>query len=419
MTSLWQATAPHGPDCAPLDGDRQADLVILGGGFTGCSAALHAAQAGLRVCLLEAQTIGFGGSGRNVGLVNAGLWLPPEVIETQMGIEAGKRLNAVLGEAPDLVFSLIEAEGISCEAVRNGTLHCAHSAGGLTDLRNRHRQLADRGAPVSILSAQDTAARTGAQGFHGALHDARAGTIQPLAYVRGLAAAAIRHGAELFEQTPADHVLHDGHTWVVETPAGRVTAPNLLVATNAYHGGALGLDPPQSVPVHYFQIATAPLGDNLRGVVLPGAEGCWDTATVMSSFRVDQAGRVILGGIGALQGAGKSQHPAWARRKLAALYPALADQPIEHCWHGRISMTSDHVPKIQRLGPGGYAIFGYSGRGIGPGTVFGKAAAEAVAGAGDAAFPVDPVDMHRERFVGLRERFYQLGATLTHMAFRG
>ena len=412
--SLWRATAQEHVETSPLAGDETADLVVIGGGYTGCSAALHAALKGMSVRLLEAETIGHGGSGRNVGLVNAGLWTPPEGIAEILGEEAGARLSTVLASAPDLVFSLIDRHAIECESIRSGTLHCAHSPAGLNDLRERYRQLSAQGAPVKLLSAQETAQRTGSDQFHGALHDARAGTIQPLAYCRGLARAAQTAGAHLHEQSRVASVSSDGNSWRVETKQGVVTAKHLLLATNAYFDGLKGIAPPQSIPLCFFQMATAPLGHNVRHKILQGGEGGWDTAAVMSSFRKDRAGRVIIGAMGSLDAFGGVLHRGWARRKLRALFPEAGDQPFEHAWFGKIAMTGDHLPKILRIGPNGYAVFGYSGRGIGPGTVFGRAVAEAFTGAGEDAFPVEARDAHTERFTGLKRRFYALGATLAH-----
>lgn len=411
---LWRATVRETVAGAPFEGRATADLIIIGGGYTGCSAALHAAEAGLSTLLFEAEQIGHGGSGRNVGLVNAGLWTPPEEIAATLGEGAGAKLTAALGGAPDLVFSLIERFGIDCDPVRAGTLHVAHAPRGLRDLRERVRQLRSLGAPATLLSAQETADRTGAVGFHGALHDARAGVIHPLGYCAGLARAAQTAGAALHERSAVHRIAHERGVWRVKTASGVADAPRLLLATNAYHHGAAGVAAPRSVPVHYFQLATRPLGHNLRRTVLPGGEGCWDTATVMSSFRLDGAGRLMIGAIGSLGHGGAGAHSAWARRKLAALFPALADEPFEHAWFGRIAMTSDHLPKVLRLGPGGYAIFGYSGRGIGPGTAFGAAAAECFAGAGESALPLQPQNAHAETFSAARAAYYELGAALTH-----
>lgn len=416
LGNLWRSSSTVTVEAPALTGDAQADLAIIGGGFTGTAAALEAARQGASAILLEAETIGHGGSGRNVGLVNAGLWLPPHDVIRQMGEEPGRRLLGILSEAPALVWSLIEREGIECEETRKGTLHLAHSPAGFRDLQERHRQGVELGAPLQLLDAEETARRTGSTAFHGSLFDPRAGTIQPLSYARGLAAAAIRAGARLHERTKVTRVRHDGDGWEVTANGHTVRARALLLATNAYLDGIDELqERPQFVRVAYSQFATAPMPERLRAKILPGGEGCWDTALVMSSFRIDRAGRMIIGGIGNEGGAGGPIHADWARRKLRKVYRELAELPFEFGWHGFIAMTGDHIPKILRLGPSGFACFGYSGRGIGPGTVFGTRAARALLSGREDELPVAPVGKHIERFVAPKAVYYETGAVLTHL----
>ena len=417
MTSeatLWHATSREEFSAGQLARDMAVDLAVVGGGFTGCSAALEAARAGATVCLLEAQTIGHGGSGRNVGLVNAGLWLPPEALTAQMGQEAGVRLIQTLAAAPAQVFDLIAREGIDCEAMRNGTLHLAHSAAGLRDLQERHRQGVALGAPLQLLDAETTARRVGSDMFHGAIFDPRAGTIQPLSYVRGLARAAVMAGATLHIHSPVTALTRDGGGWVLRSQGHTVRARKVLMATNAYHLGLRDPFQPQFVPVNYCQYATAPLPEAMRTTILPEGEGCWDTALVMSSLRMDQAGRLILGGIGNGAGPVGGVHHAWARRKLSTLFPSLKGQFLQHGWSGRIAMTSDHIPKIVAFGPDALACFGYSGRGIGPGTVFGMRAAHALLTGDMRGLPVRPVPQHNERFTSARALWYETGAGVIH-----
>ena len=383
----------------------------MGGGYTGLSAALTAARQGAEVVLLEAAQVGHGGSGRNVGLVNAGLWLPPDAVAARLGQGPGEALNATLAAAPDRVFEHIARHDIACEPRRAGTLHLAHAPGGVKDLARRASQARARGAPVTLLDADETARRTGSGRFHGALHDARAGTIQPLAYARGLARAAVAEGARLFEHSAVVAAEHHGGQWVLRTDGGKLRARRLLIATNAYHQPADGTRLPDLPAVSFFQIATVPLGDNIGGDILPGGEGCWDTGTVMTSLRRDADGRVILGGMGA----GGPTHEAWARRKLAHLLPRLAEAPLEHVWSGRIAMTGDHLPRILRLGPAGLAVFGYSGRGIAPGTVFGEAAARALLTGDEAGLPVPAVESHAEALAALRTLGFEMAARMVHL----
>ena len=413
-TSLWAQTCAQRIETAPLADGADVDLAIVGGGFTGCAAALAAAGAGARVALLEARHIAHGGSGRNVGLVNAGLWLPPDAVIAQLGEAPGRRLLQALSEGPATVFGLVETHGIDCEATRAGTLHLAHSPAGLDDLRERHRQGNAIGAPLALLDADETARRTGSPRFHGALLDPRAGTVQPLAYCMGLARAAQAAGAALHEATPVDRIQRDGSGWVLTANGVRLRAGAVLVATNGYHAGLRGVPAPSHSTVSYSQFATAPLSPAQRARILSGGEGCWDTALVMSSIRIDRAGRLIVGSMGDVDGPGRAVHASWARRKLARLFPRLTDAPIETSWQGRIAMTSDHIPKVVRFGPRACTIFGYSGRGIAPGTVFGTAAAEALLNDRPGAFPIETRDAYSEPFTGIKSAYYEFGATLTH-----
>ena len=422
QSNLWHSTAAERIETVelstPQKGQSRFDLVIIGGGFTGCAAALEGARMGASVCLLEAETIGHGGSGRNVGLVNAGLWLPPDKIIAQVGEAAGSKLIEILGKAPDRVFELIQRENIACEATRSGTLHCAHSQKGFAELSARHAQGNRFGAPLQLLDAPQAAARIGSDAFCGALWDPRAGTIQPLAYCLGLARAAETAGASLHERSPVSDITKQGQDWEVHANGTSIRASALLLATNAYHLGIAPPIKPQFTPVHYSQFATAPMDESARNSILAGGEGCWDTAQIMTSFRVDHAGRMIIGGIGNAQGAGGAIHSAWARRKLARLFPQIADLPFEHAWQGKIAMTSDYIPKIVEFGPKGYACFGYSGRGIGPGTTFGTEAAKALLSGDASGLPLAPIANHSERFTSLKAGFYEMGASLTHALSR-
>jgi len=409
-SGLWATTALEPPSWPALTGDLTTEVAVIGGGFTGVSAAYHLAQFGASVVLLEAQKIGFGGSGRNVGLVNAGLWTPPDQVEEKLGKSEGAGLNETLAQGPSLVFDLIEKHQIRCEAIRKGTLHCAHSAAGMRDLENRYAQQIARGAPVQLLDAAQARARTGSAAYHGALWDARAGTIQPLSYVQGLASAAAAQGAQIFEGSSALAITEDADGWTVRTEGGSVKAGKLIQATNAYGTGAATDN--AIVPAHYFQLATAPLPEAVRRTILMGGEGCWDTALIMSSFRLDQAGRMIFGALGNLDGLGGALHRGWAQRKLAKLFPQLEGIPFEHEWTGRIAMTGTYLPRIERRGAHGVSIFGYSGRGIGPGTVFGKAAADWALGKSE--LPLAIVDPKPEPFASAKGLYYEAGAALTH-----
>ena len=414
---LWERSAPPAPETGPLAGDIEADVAIVGGGYTGLSAALHLAEGGARVALLEGVEIGFGGSGRNVGLVNAGLWIMPEDVPSLLGPLHGERLLAELGDAPGLVFDTVERHGIPCEATRAGTLHCAVGARGLDEVAERARQWRARGAPVDLLDARGAAHAVGTSAYAGALLDRRAGTVQPLAYARGLAHAAARAGARLFTASPVSAVEDEGTGWRLRTAAGSLRAPKIIVATNAYTGDLWPEVRAELVHLPYFNLATPPLSSNLAGSILPGRQGVWDTREVLSSFRLDAAGRLVFGSVGALRGTGRAVHRAWGRRALAKLFPQLAGIGFEHEWFGAIGMTSDAVPRFHRLGRGVVGFSGYNGRGIAPGTAFGRCLARLMLGEiGEADLPLPVTDPAPVRFRAAKEAWYEVGAQLVHVA---
>src|SRR3989338_4940715 len=235
--NLWRASSAEHFAAPALDHDLTVDLAVIGGGFTGLAAAVEGGRQGASVFLLDDENVVHGGSGRNVGLANAGLWLPPEPVLVQIGATAGHRLITALAAAPARVFDLIAREGIACEPTRTGTLHLAHAPSGLKDLAERHRQGVALGAPLRLLDAAETARRTGTSAYHGALFDPRAGTIQPLAYARGLARAAQAAGAKICEHTAVSALTRQSGHWQLVAGGKTPRAKALLVAANGYHLG--------------------------------------------------------------------------------------------------------------------------------------------------------------------------------------
>lgn len=413
---LWALTAPPAPDTVPLASDTSADVIVIGAGYTGLSSALHLAEGGARVALLEASEIGFGGSGRNVGLVNAGMWVMPDTLPDTLGAPFGERLIEQLGRGPQKVFDLIEKHGIECEVERAGTLHCAVGRKGLQEIEARAEQWQKRGAPVVVLNAEETRRKVGGGEYSGALLDKRAGTIQPLAYVHGLARAALAAGARIFTQSEAVTAQHNGLRWRISTESGSVDAEWVIDATDAYGKGLWSQVRQEQIHLPYFNFATGSLSDGLRKSILPERQGAWDTREVLSSFRLDRSGRLVFGSVGALEGIGASVHRAWAQRSLRKLFPGLQDVEFETGWFGMIGMTSDNLPRFHELDRNVVAFSGYNGRGIAPGTVFGSVLASYVLGQiaeNDLPLPVTAVE--RQRFRAARQAFYIAGSQLVHL----
>ncbi|MFT8818855.1 MAG: FAD-binding oxidoreductase [Komagataeibacter saccharivorans] len=415
---LWEKSAPPAPPTTPLRGHVDVDVAIVGAGYTGLSAALHLAEQGRDVAVLEAEEIGFGGSGRNVGLVNAGLWVMPNYLLTTLGHEMGHRVLDLLGNGPSLVFDLIDRHNIECEAEQTGTLHCAVGKSGLEALRERECQWQAVGAPVHLLEREEAIAHIGSTAFSGALVDDRAGTVQPLAYARGLAAAAIRAGAAVHTGTAVNAAQRAGEWWHLGTAGGgSVRARWVIVATNAYTTTMWPELRSEIVNLPYFNFATRPLSPDLLKTILPYRQGAWDTQKILTSFRLDQAGRMIVGSIGALDKVGEPVHHAWARRALGRIYPQLKDAVFETEWYGNIGMTTDALPRFHKLAPNVLSISGYNGRGISPGTVFGRTLAQLICGQiGIADMPLPLTRPHAVSATAAREAFYSFGSIASHAA---
>lgn len=417
--SLWDLTAPE-PDVtgSAFEPGMTADVVVVGGGYTGLSTALHCAGAGLSVLLLEAERIGHGGSGRNVGLVNAGVWLPPAEVRRALGDEYGPRFLRCFSDGPQTVFDLIEKHQIRCEATRNGTIHAAHAPSGMAGLRARHQEWQRVGEPVDLLTREEVTALTGLRAFHGGLFDHRAGTINPMGYCRGLARAALAAGAKICTGLRVTGLAREGDGWKVETAQGAVTAKNVVLGTNAYTDGLWPGLGRTFRTLHYFQVVTEPLGEEADGI-LPGGQGLWDTGTIMVSIRRDAAGRILLGSMGRIFGTPDSGISArWARRQLRRLLPELREVALEQAWHGKFAMTSDHLPRIHRLAEGLWTPIGYNGRGITTGTIFGQAMAGVLTGEDPATLPLPVTDARPEPAARLVAGVYE-AALAAHQVWRG
>ncbi|RBP81065.1 FAD-binding oxidoreductase [Marinomonas rhizomae] len=408
--SLWRVSSQDAPVLAPLEGRVDVEVVVVGAGFTGLSAALHLAKSGVSVVVVEAQEIGFGGSGRNVGLANAGVWLEPDQLDKTIGAEAGSVMYKALAAAPDFVYGLINEYGIQCEPVRNGTLHAGVGKNGLAQLQRRYEQMKRRGAPVQLLDAADAQARIGSSKFNSALFDPRAGTIQPLAYARGLAHAALTEGAKLFDQSPVSKIEPAENGWVLHTEKGQVHAEKVILATNAYSEFGVKEQARKFVPIFYSQLATKPLSDAQLASVLPNKEGVWDTCTVMSSFRLDKQGRFVFGGMGG-EGSVLSN---WATQRVSELFPILSKVEWDYCWTGKIAYSEDHLPHCQQLQKGLFSVAGYSGRGIGPGTVVGAELAEWLSGRRE-SLSIPTSVLSDISFRELKRLFYEVGAHTYHI----
>lgn len=398
--SLWAATAEPAPECVSLTADVAADVVIIGGGFTGMSAAVHLGETGTDALLLEAGPIGHGASGRTGGQAIPGLKYDPDELEEMMGPDLGPRLVEAVGGGPALVFDLIDRYAISCDVQRQGWIQPAHCESALNTVKRRASQWAARGADVEVIDAQTTARLTGAKGYVGGWIDRRGGAVQPLSYVRGLAKAAIGLGVRVYERSPAVSLKREGGAWTVATPAGNVTARAVIVATNAYSGPELvpGIDR-TIVPVYSFQIATKPLADNVRRTILGEDHVASDTRRLLRYYRVDRDGRLLMGGRAPFKTTPNVSDADILVRNIEQLFPQLDRPEVDYVWSGRVGITKDHLPHLHIPEDNLFAAIGYNGRGVALGTLMGRQLARLATGAEPESVPfpvtgVKPLPFH-------------------------
>ena len=401
--TLWARTSAEPPvECPPFEGERRADVAVVGGGYTGLSTALHLKEAGADTVLLEAREPGWGASGRNGGQVIAGLKYEPEELERLFGPEIGGRLWRISGAAPDFLYALIRRFDIRCDLVNEGWIQPAVGQRGLDLAAARAGQWSARDADCELLDRDQVAAMTGATGYQGGWIDRRGGAVQPLALARGMARACVSLGVSVHGQSPVTNLIREGGRWRVSTARGAVTADTVVLATNAYDTGLWPGLARSIVPIRPFQVASAPLSANLRRSILPGGQIASDSKRMLSYYRLDPEGRLLMGGRAAL---GHSVAPliqAELRADAERRFPQIGAAIWEHAWSGWIAMTADHLPHLHNPAPGLWAALGYQGRGLAMGTAMGRELALQLRG-GEAArdawptVPLRPLPFHALR----------------------
>jgi glycine/D-amino acid oxidase-like deaminating enzyme len=390
--SLWAATAKPAPETPPLTESRRADVAIVGGGYTGLSAALHLAAGGTEVVLLEAGEPAGAASGLNGGQVIPGLKQDPDELVALFGSEAGERLVDFVGGTAERVFALIEKHSIACDAVRNGWLQPVHSAAALATVKRRVEQWQARGAPVELVDHASTAELLGTERYLASGLDRRAGGLHPLDYARGLARAALGRGAKLFGGSRAVSLARESGGFRIATEGGpEVSATRVLLCTNAYTDDLWPGLRRSVIAASSFQVATAPLPEEISRTILPRGHVASDTRRLLKYFRRDAAGRLLVGGRGPFREPRGREDYAHVRKAAVELFPAVAGVDFEHHWNGRVALTRDHLPHLHEPVPGLTVCLGYNGRGVALATSMGIALAAHIQHGTSLPFPPAPV----------------------------
>lgn len=399
--SLYAETAREAPPTPALNGDVRVRVAVVGGGFTGLSAALHLAQAGVEVAVLEANEPGWGASGRNGGQVNPGLKHEPDDIERRFGRDLGGRMVRLAGGAPERVFALIREHQIRCEARQGGTVRAAFTAKSARFLRDATAGWQARGAPVELLEGQALRDATGTNRYRVAARDRRGGSVNPLGYARGLADAALRAGAAIYGGTPATVVTRHGAGWRVAAPGGSVTADWLVLATNGYTDDLWPGLRQTIVPIFSAIAATEPLPADIAARILPQGSVLYEHEDITVYFRLDASGRLLMGGRSRQRPLDGPEHGFGGLKAYATrLYPVLHQARWSHGWNGQLAMTADHYPHFAEPAPNLLVAMGYNGRGVAMATAMGAEIARRVSGvaASDLDMPVrtpKPIRFHR------------------------
>lgn len=392
--SLWAATAEPDMEHSPLVGETSAEVCVVGGGFTGLSAALALVERGVDVVLLEANAPGWGASGRNGGQVIPGLKQDPDDLLAAFGDVFGPRLIAFAGETPRILFDIVRRHAIACDAFEAGWIQPAHAPEGLETIRARAAQWRPHGADIVELDRAETARLIGSSHYVGAMLDRRGGSIQPLSFARGLARAAAGLGARIHADSPATGIERCAGGWRVASTRGGVRAARVVLATNGYSGQLHERLRRSVVPVFSFQVATQPLSDNVAKTILPEGHPASDTRRLLWYFRKDAHNRLLMGGRGFRKETLGASDTRVLQAALRQLYPQLGEIRFSHHWGGRVAMTADHLPHLHEIEEGLFAGLGFNGRGVGMGTAMGTVLARLAAGdpAEEMPFPVTPLE---------------------------
>ena len=380
VESSYAASANPFPLHEPLRGEVTADVCVVGGGIAGCSTALHLAERGYKVVLLEGRRIAWGASGRSGGQAIFGFAAGQDKLVAQVGRAVAKRMFDVSVEALDLLKERVERHALDCD-LHWGQMHVATKPRHETELQAWRDELAaDYGyTTLRWLGREDVRALLATERYTGGLYDTRSGHLHPLNYTLGLAAAAVAAGATIHEGSQVTHVEH-GDTVVVHTAEGRVRARYVALCCNAYMDELSPRLRARIMPVGTYIVATEPLSQSRIEALMHDNIGVTDVNWVLDYFRRSADHRLLFGGRVSYSGLDPLNTERATRARMLRVFPQLADVRIEYAWGGFVDITMNRAPDFGRLAPNVYYLQGFSGHGIALTGMAGKLVAESIAG---------------------------------------
>jgi gamma-glutamylputrescine oxidase len=379
--SYYAATAHPQPDCPALKGRREADVCVVGGGFTGVQAALELAERGFSVVLLEARRIGWGASGRNGGQICSGLSADMSKVEKWVGLDDARKIFAATEEGKAIIRERVIKHAIDCDLAW-GYFHAAERAREMAEVEAWHDHWRETYGVTTLSVARGAAEarrHVASDRYIGGLFDAGAGHLHPLNYCLGLARAAALAGVEILEGSAVTAVA-PGVRPLVKTAEGEVSAAFVVLGCNAYLEGLEPALRAKIMPVGTYIGATEVLGENRAGALIPGNAAIADLKFVLDYFRRSADHRLLFGGRVSYTTREPADLKAAMRASMLRVFPELGDVAMDYAWGGFVAITMERTPHLGRIGSNIYFAQGYSGSGV---TLCGMAArilAEAIAG---------------------------------------
>ncbi len=363
---------------------ERVDVLVIGAGYTGLSAARRLAKSGATVLVVEREHIGFGASSRNAGQALTGLRLDPKTLVARYGESQARQLFKSSLFALEHLEALLAAESIDCEYERTGHIQAAWKAGHFESLRKEQAILSRVfGHPVEVLSKDQQRREIGSDRYHGVLVDQRSGALNPAQYVNGLADAAKRAGAAIATGITVERLNRSDNAWTVTTNRGPIHARDVLIATNGYTGAATPVLQGSMVSIGSYSVVTEPLAEADALRLLPNRRMAYDSKQFLYYFRLTSDHRLLFGGRASFTQANENttrRAAAILRQGINTVFPELARTPLAYAWGGQVSIARDQRPHAGRLGDGTYFAGAYAGHGIAMATLLGDLTARRIGG---------------------------------------